>query len=153
MHLRLVLEVFMMGGFTTPHTLRLSWCSLFISINCLEVLAVTVSVKLWASELQGQRLLVRTDNKNTELTINHGCSRVPFIQSCLRELWLLVARFDLDVQAQHIAGIQNVAADCLSRWDSDPQFQQHFYEAVCPYYTHPIEYFCDPHLFKFQCEW
>jgi len=45
------------------------------------MLAITVSVKLWSDELHGQRILIRTDNQNTELTINTGRFRIPFIQS------------------------------------------------------------------------
>ena len=47
-----------------------------LSIASLEMLVVTVSLKLWSQELRGQRILVRTDNQNTELAINTGRSRV-----------------------------------------------------------------------------
>ena len=73
-----------------------------LHINALEILAVTVSVKLWASILPRQRILVLTDNKNTEHAINSGKSRAPFWQACLRELWLYAARFDFEISACHI---------------------------------------------------
>ena len=58
----------------------------FLSIASFEMLAVILSLKLWSEELRGQRILVRTDNQSNEPAINTGRSRVPFVQSCLREL-------------------------------------------------------------------
>ena len=50
-----------------------------LSIASLEMLAVTVSIKLWFDELCGLRILVCTDNLTTEIAVNTGRSRVPFI--------------------------------------------------------------------------
>ena len=92
---------------------------LSLHINALEILSVTVSIKLWASVLSRQRILVHTDNKNTDLAINSDKSRVSFSQACLRELWLYAARYDFEICARHIARSQNALADCFSRWDLD----------------------------------
>ena len=124
-----------------------------LHINALEILAVTVSVKLWALILPRQRIVVHTDNKNTELAINSGNSRVPFSQACLRELWLYAARHDFEISACHIPGSRNVIADCLSRWHSGNFYQQQFYDTVLPLYGSVIEDVCSEELFSFQCPW
>ena len=124
-----------------------------LHINALEILAVTVSVKPWAPVLPRQRILVLTDNKSTELALNSGKSRVPFTQACLRELWLYAARYDFEISAHHIAGSQNVIADCLSRWDLNTSYQQQFYDTVLPLYDSVIEEHCTPELFSFECPW
>ena len=124
-----------------------------LHINALEILAVTVSVKLWASVLPRQRILVLTDNKSTELALNFGKSRVPFTQACLRELWLYAARYDFEISAHHIAGSQNVIADCLSRWDLNTSYQQQFYDTVLPLYGSVYEEHCTPEFFSFECPW
>ena len=95
-------------------------------IASLEMLAVIVSLQLWSEELRGQQILVRTDNQNTELAINTGRSRVPFVQSCLRKLWFYASCFDFKFRALYILGHQNTIADSLSHWDNDPQFQHTF---------------------------
>ena len=77
-------------------------------INGLEIRAVTVSVKLWASVLPRQRILILTDNKSTELALNSGKSCVSFTQACLRELWLYAGRYDFEISTHHIAGSQNI---------------------------------------------
>ena len=80
-----------------------------LTIASLETSAVTVSVKLWSEELWGQRILVRTENQNTELAINTGRSRVPFVQSCLRELWFYASLFDFELRALHIPGHETLS--------------------------------------------
>ena len=78
-------------------------------------LAVIVSCKLWSKDLHGQRILVRTDNQNTELAINTGRLRVPFVQPCLHEPWFYACHFDFELRALYIPGHQNTIADSLSR--------------------------------------
>ena len=124
-----------------------------LSIASVEMLAVIVSLKLWSEELRGQRILVRTDNQNTELAINTGRSRVPFVQSCLRELWFYASRFDFELRALYIPGHQNTIADSLSRWDNDPHYQHLFYEAAHLHYNTLTEYSCSFDLFRFDCQW
>lgn len=90
-----------------------------LTIASLEMLTVTVSLKLWSRELQGQRILVRSDNWTTELAINTGRSRLPFIlQSCLREMWFYASLCDSELRALHIPDHQNTFADSLSRWET-----------------------------------
>ncbi|KAL9978542.1 hypothetical protein ACROYT_G016069 [Oculina patagonica] len=95
-----------------------------LHINALEILAVTVSIKLWALILPCQRIVEHTENKNTELAINSGKSCVPFSQACLRELWLYAAHHVIEISACHIPGSRNVIAFCLSRWHSGSFYQQ-----------------------------
>ena len=117
------------------------------------MLAVTVSIKLWSEDLRGLRILVRTDNLNTELAINTGRSRVPFIQSCLRDLWFYASLHDFELQALHIPGYANIIADALSRWDSHPEFRDTFYTAASLHYDTLTEYTCHSDLFHFDCQW
>ena len=117
------------------------------------MLAVTVSVKMWSEELRGQQVLVRTDNQNTELAINTGRSCAPFVQSCLRELWFYASTFDFELRALHIPGHENIIADSLSRWDTDPLFRVTFRDSASLYYDHLSEYFCSFDLFRFVCQW
>ena len=123
----------------------------YLHINALEILMVTVSVKLWAFILPRQCILVLTDNKSTKLALNSGKLRVPFTQGCLRELWLYAACYDFEISAHHIAGSQNVIGDCLSRWDLNTSYQQEFYDTVLPLYGSVTEEHCTPQLFSFEC--
>ena len=145
------------GGFFCGRFFHSSFPTCFdpasLSIASLEMLAVTVSIKLWSEDLRGLRILVRTDNLNTELAINTGRSRVPFIQSCLRDLWFYASLHDFELQALHIPGYANIIADALSRWDSHPEFRDTFYEAASLHYDTLTEYTCHSDLFHFDCQW
>ena len=84
------------------------------NISVKEILAIIVSLPLWASHLKGHRLLIQSDNETCVQVINSRHSRSPLLQQCLRILWLICATHDLDLQAEHISGFLNPYADLLS---------------------------------------
>ena len=145
------------GGFFDGRSFHSSYPPFFdtasLPIASLEMSAVIVSLKLWSADLRGRRILVRTENQNTELAINTGRSRVPFVQSCLRELWFYAFRFDFELRALHIPGHQNTITDSLSRWDSDAKFYRNFFEAAHLHYNTLTKYVCSFDLFRFDCQW
>ena len=89
-------------------------------INILELLTIMVALKLWGKLLRSQRLILQCNNANSVLAINSGHSRVPGMHLCLREIWFLTARHDIDLFTRHIAGVDNTIADHLSRWHLSP---------------------------------
>ena len=98
-----------------------------------------------------QCILVLTDNKSTELALNFRKSCVPFTPACLRELWPYADRGDFKISAHHIAGSQNVIANCLSSWDLNTSYQQQFYDTVLPLYGSVTEEHCTPEMVSFKC--
>ena len=84
------------------------------NINVKEILAIIVSLRLWASQLKGHCLLIQSDNETCVQVINSRHSVSPLLQQCLRILWLICATHDLDLQAEHIPGFLNPCADLLS---------------------------------------
>ena len=84
------------------------------NINVKEILAIIVSLRLWASQLKGHHLLIQSDNETCVPVINSHRSHSPLLQQCLQILWLICATHDLDVQAEHIPGFLNPYADLLS---------------------------------------
>lgn len=119
-------------------------------INILELLAVMVALKLWGALLYGQRITFQCHNINGVLAINSGRSRVPGMQLCLREIWFLTARHDIDIRAKHIPGLENSIADHLSRWHLSPSHQQRFAELTAGFPTTYI--FCPTQLFAFEID-
>ena len=53
------------------------------NINVKEILAIIVSLCLWASQLKGHRLLIQSDNETCVQVINSHRSRSPLLQQCL----------------------------------------------------------------------
>ena len=92
------------------------------SINGLEILAVTVAVRLWGGEYVGKKILVYCDNVQAVIAINTGKTREPLVGSCARQLWLEVARCGFQLKAVHLPGVDNRLADSLSRWHLGSQY-------------------------------
>ena len=85
------------------------------TIAHLELLNVTVAIKVWSEQWEGQRVQVICDNSNACLAIQTGRSRDQFMQHCAREIFLYATRYDIEVHAVHRPGVQMVRADALSR--------------------------------------
>ena len=114
-----------------------------------EIFAVTVSVKLWASLLPHQWILVPTDNKRTDL-LSTSKNHVFLSQACPYKLWLYAAHKDLVGSALHITGSQNIIVNCLSHWDLNTSYQQQFYDTVLLLHGSITEEHCTPELFFFS---
>jgi len=95
-------------------------------INSLELLTILVCVRLWGQHWLGMRIVVLCDNEASVTVLNSGRSRSPFLQSCLRNLWLCAAKGQFELRAVHLPGIDNRLADHLSRWNTSPSHRQAF---------------------------
>ena len=102
--------------------------ALDLHISALELLAVMVAVRVWASVLGRRKLVVFCDNEATVITINSGKSRDRFMQHCLRELCFIASHASLQIKAVHIPGVDNRLPDLLSRWPLDSSARKRFLE-------------------------
>ncbi len=89
--------------------------SVAANINYLELFAVLLSARHWAPRWRNRRVLVQSDNTQTVACINRGTSTNPVTTALLRELFWLSAISNFQITAQHLAGVDNVTADRLSR--------------------------------------
>lgn len=85
-------------------------------INELELLTVVISIKLWAPKLQGLGVELLSDNATCVSVINSQHSPNVFMQRCLRELWLLLALYNIKLIVRSVRGCDNWLADSLSRF-------------------------------------
>ena len=56
--------------------------------------------------------------------VGSGKTRDKFLTLCIRNIWLLAAYHDIDLEVKHIVGKKNVVADALSRIYSDKPIRQ-----------------------------
>ena len=99
-----------------------------LNIAILEIWAVMVALKLWASQLAGKYFWVVVDNEAVAVVLNSGKSCDTELQNALREITLIAAQHQFVIKARHIAGINNRIPDWLSRWGdchSKRQFRQY----------------------------
>ena len=119
---------------------KTSWCQGFWSettifnfgfrpnIALLELLAIVMAVEVWAPELTGKTLILRSDNKAACDMINGSKAEIPACMQLIRHLAKTSLHFQLLIQSQHIEGLKNVQSDLLSR-DRKEEFRRRFPEA------------------------
>ena len=77
-------------------------------IAAKELVPVVMAIALWGAQWQATTVLVRSDNTAVLAALMSGSAKDPLLMHLLRCLHLhLVAR--------HLAGVENTAADALSR--------------------------------------
>ena len=95
-----------------------------LPIHRLEMLAVLLAVRIWGSYLQGLKVRIYCDNEASVSVINSGRTKDAFMGSCIRELWLEVAKYGFELRAVHLPGEENRVPDWLSRWDCGQSYKR-----------------------------
>lgn len=102
-----------------------SWAG--INIAAKELVPVVISVAIWGQDWAKHRVLVRSDNMAVVHALTAGTARDPLLMHLLRCLHFFTATHQIGIEARHVAGIHNTAADALSRnmkkifFESTPQ--------------------------------
>ena len=91
-----------------------------LHISALEMLTLLITVKVWISKCESNRLQIYSDNMATVIAVNTGKSRDPFMNACLRELCYILCKYNCELKVRHISTKLNTFPDLLSRWHSDP---------------------------------
>ncbi|XP_048024136.1 LOW QUALITY PROTEIN: uncharacterized protein LOC125253920 [Megalobrama amblycephala] len=90
---------------------HLSW-----HINCLEMMAVFLALRVFLPDLRGHHVLVRSDNTSVVAYINHqGGLRSRPLYKLAHQILLWSQGKLLSLRAAYVPGVQNIGADVLSR--------------------------------------
>ena len=84
------------------------------NIMAKEMLPIVMAAAVWGCRWQDQ-VLVRSDNMAVVATLGSGGCKEPVTMQLRRCLAFLEATLEFLLLAEHIAGVDNVAADALSR--------------------------------------
>lgn len=85
------------------------------SIAAKELLPIIVAVAIWGPWWRGNVVLCHCDNQSVVDVVRGGYGRDSRLALMLRCLFFLEAKFDCSLSAMHVPGIQNEAADSISR--------------------------------------
>ena len=85
------------------------------NIMLLELYPIWAALQIWRDMLQGQVLMVHTDNMSLVNVIQKMSSRVHMVNALLRDICLLCMVLDIVLKVEHIPGTKNILADLLSR--------------------------------------
>ena len=86
-----------------------------LKIVHLEMLTLVIALKLWASVWAHSTVKFYCDNLAVVQVVLTGKTRDNMLALCLRNIWLITASYDIDLQIDHIQGRVNKIADLLSR--------------------------------------
>ena len=98
------------GSFSREHMLHNDH-----SIQYGEMLAIAVSVAMYAPYLQNRSVLVVSDNGTDVHIINRQRTASPPLLTLLRAIYRVCAEYNIDILARHLPGEDNPVADLLSR--------------------------------------
>ena len=101
--------------------------NLGMHIDGLEMLTLTVALKIWGWFLAGKK----GDNAVRQLEHSSGHpnweGQGPFSAGLPAGTGLLQARWECQVRTQHIRGVDNWLPNLLSIWDLDPKYGKEFF--------------------------
>ena len=86
-----------------------------LKIVHLEMLNLVIALKLWARDWVHSAVKFYCDNPAVVQVVRTGKTRDNMLTRCLRNIWLITASHDTDLQIDHIQGRANKIADLLSR--------------------------------------
>ena len=97
--------------------IQVAWPSQWadVSIAPKEMAPIVMAVALWGLQWKGTRVCSLCDNATVVHIINKKAARDPILARLLRVLCILCAVYDITLTARHLPGVQNTAADALSR--------------------------------------
>ena len=98
-----------------------SWDGIHITIK--ELLPIVIGAAVWGSQWRGMSVRCLCDNAAVVVIVNSGRSKVERVMHLMWSLFFFLARWNVVLVCQHIAGVENGAADALSRNDL-PSFQR-----------------------------
>ena len=97
-----------------------------VDINKKEMLTVMGAVKHWFADLANLKVKIYVDNQVCVALLNRGLTRSPFLAACLREIQFVLARYNIEMQAEYIPSKENHLADLCSRAFSNDMFYKNF---------------------------
>ena len=84
---------------------------------------IIIAVKLWGHQWKNKKVSIKTNNMAVVQVCTNGYTRDMTLATYVRNLWLITAKYDIELVVTHIKGKENIMADTLSRWTgSDNNF-------------------------------
>ena len=90
-----------------------------LKIVHLEMLNIIIALKVWGVKWRHSAIDIFCDNLGVVQVVETGKTKDSFLALCIRNIWLLTASLDIQLNINHVPSVHNVIADTLSRIYSD----------------------------------
>ena len=87
-----------------------------LNIVHLQMINILVVSKLFCNNWTRQAVRLFCDNSAVVQVLQSGRTKDPYLAAVARNVWLLAAKHDIEINYVHISGKKNRTADLLSRW-------------------------------------
>ena len=84
-------------------------------ITHYEMLNVLICIRLWGQQWKHKTVTLFVDNEAVVTICNTVYTKDKFPAQCIRNVWLFVSEFDIQLNVRHIPGYKNKTGDLLSR--------------------------------------
>ena len=113
------------------------------SIAHLELINVLVAIRRWSNIISNSVVQVYCDNIAVVEVLNNYRIRDDIMLTIVRNIWMELARFNVNLVAKHIPGVSNIYADILSRWSAKNKFSSVYVNALskCDWFNINDSYF------------
>ena len=98
-----------------------SWNDIHITVK--ELLPIVIGAAVRGCQWKGLTVTCQCDNVAVVAIVNSGKSKMDRLMHLLRNLFFIIAKWNVVLECRHIPGVDNGAADALSR-DNLPSFQR-----------------------------
>ena len=79
------------------------------------MLNVVIMLKVWGHLMQGSHICVHCDNMAVVQVAQAAKTKDDFLAPCLRNIWLITSKYDIDLDIEHIEDHNNFIAHALAR--------------------------------------
>ena len=91
-----------------------------LGIAQLEMINILLAIRVFASLWHRKSILIKCDNAAVVSVLTTGKAKDPFLAAVARNVWMKLAKKDIQAVYKHIPGKINQVADLLSRWINSP---------------------------------
>ncbi len=99
-----------------------SWSTIHITVK--ELLPIVIGAAMWGEQWRGKTIKCWCDNAAVVAVLRSGWSKDEKLMHLMRCPFFILAHYNVSIIGQHIPGVENRAADALSRNDVDLFFSQ-----------------------------
>ena len=76
---------------------------------------LVIALRMWGKFPANSAVTAHCDNFTVVQVVDSGRTRDPLLTACIRNIWLLAPKWDMDFKEIHIPGKNNLQSDTLSR--------------------------------------
>ena len=86
-----------------------------LDITVLELYPIFVLVSMFGENLKNSTVLFHCDNMAVCYIINKLTSKHKFVMTIVRQLVWVLVKYNIDLKAKHVPGVDNIMCDRISR--------------------------------------